>query len=138
MKNLIDLPHFGDDRGSLVAIESMDTIPFEVKRIYYIFDTKKDVARGFHAHKNLSQFVICVKGQCDFVLDDGERKVIYNLNSAKEGLLIEGVYWREMHNFSEDCVLMVLASEHYNEIDYIKDYQEFLATVRKTKDGKWQ
>ncbi|NGZ15547.1 WxcM-like domain-containing protein [Vibrio aestuarianus] len=132
MNNLIDLPHFGDDRGSLVAVESMDTIPFEVKRIYYIFDTKKDVARGFHAHKNLSQCVICVKGSCDFVLDDGDNKEIYNLNSAKEGLLIEGIYWREMHNFSEDCVLMVLASDHYNEIDYIKDYQEFLGIIRNT------
>lgn len=133
MKKLIDLPYFGDERGSLVAIESMDTIPFEVKRIYYIFDTKKDVARGFHAHKNLSQFVICIKGQCDFVIDDGEQKVIYNLNSAREGLLIQGVYWREMHNFSEDCVLIVLASDHYNEIDYVKDYQEFLNIVRKVK-----
>lgn len=136
MEKIIELPYFGDDRGSLVAIESMDTVPFEVKRMYYIFDTKKGVARGFHAHKNLSQFVICLKGQCDFILDNGDEKTTYHLNSPKQGLLIEGIYWREMHNFSDDCVLVVLASDHYKEIDYIKNYQVFLETVRNCNDGK--
>ncbi|MEZ8128744.1 sugar 3,4-ketoisomerase [Enterovibrio norvegicus] len=124
------LPHYGDDRGSLVAIEANETIPFEVKRIYYIFDTEKEVQRGFHAHKNLKQFVICVKGTCDFILDDGSERTTFKLDSAKEGLFIDGVYWREMHNFSDDCVLLVLASEHYSKEDYITNYEDFLLQTR--------
>lgn len=127
---LFDLPNFGDDRGGLVAIESNQSIPFAVKRLYYIFNTV-DKPRGFHAHIDLKQVAICLKGSCRFILDDGHQKEEIILNSAVQGLLIEGLIWREIYDFSEDCVLLVLASEHFTESDYIRDYQDFLNMVIK-------
>lgn len=124
--NWIDLPVLGDDRGSLAAIEAMDTIPFEVKRVYYIFGTKAGVSRGFHAHHQLQQLAVCVSGKCRMRLDNGQTKEDVWLDSPSKGLLIGDMIWREMHDFSEDCVLLVLASEHYDEADYIRDYDEFL------------
>ncbi|PNK59453.1 sugar 3,4-ketoisomerase [Psychrobacter sp. FDAARGOS_221] len=129
--NLIDLPVLGDDRGSLVAIEAMDTIPFEVKRVYYIFDTKAGVSRGFHAHHQLQQLAVCVSGKCRMRLDNGQTKEDVWLDSPSKGLLIGDMIWREMHDFSEECVLLVLASEHYDEADYIRDYDEFLKSVNQ-------
>ena len=123
--NLIDLPSFGDDRGGLVAIESNRSIPFEVKRLYYIFNTT-DKPRGFHAHIDLRQVAICLKGSCRFTLDDGHNKQEIILNSPVKGLIIESLTWREMHDFSKDCVLLVLASNHYDKSDYIFNYKEFL------------
>ncbi|EPF69383.1 sugar 3,4-ketoisomerase [Acinetobacter rudis] len=128
--HLIDLPSFADERGGLVAIESEQSIPFAVKRLYYIFNTNHQ-ARGFHAHLNLQQLAICIKGHCRFVLDNGIEKQDVVLNEPTQGLLIEGLVWREMHDFSEDCVLLVLASEHYDEADYIRDYAQFMLTVQK-------
>ncbi|WP_201543238.1 sugar 3,4-ketoisomerase [Psychrobacter sp. H7-1] len=127
----IDLPVLGDDRGSLVAIEASDTIPFEVQRVYYIFNTKSGVARGFHAHHQLQQLAVCVSGKCRMVLDDGQTKEEAWLDSPNKGLLIGDMIWREMHDFSDDCVLLVLASEHYDESDYIRDYDEFLKVVKQ-------
>lgn len=121
---LIDLPSFGDERGGLVALESNQSIPFEVKRLYYIFNTA-DKPRGFHAHINLKQVAICLKGSCRFILDDGQHKEEVVLNSPTQGLIIESLIWREMHDFSEDCILLVLASEHFDENDYIREYEEF-------------
>nr|WP_322939465.1 FdtA/QdtA family cupin domain-containing protein [Pseudomonas sp. s4] len=123
---LIDLPPLGDERGSLVAIEANRHIPFEVKRVYYIFGTQPGVSRGFHAHKNLQQLAVCVTGKCRMLLDDGINKESVWLDSPTKGLLIGNNVWREMHEFSGDCVLLVLASEHYDESDYIRDYEEFL------------
>lgn len=127
----IDLPVLGDDRGSLVAIEASDTIPFEVQRVYYIFNTKSGVARGFHAHHQLQQLAVCVSGKCRMVLDDGQTIEEAWLDSPNKGLLIGDMIWREMHDFSDDCVLLVLASEHYDESDYIRDYDEFLKVVKQ-------
>ena len=127
----IDLPVLGDDRGSLVAIEASDTIPFEVQRVYYIFNTKSGVARGFHAHHQLQQLAVCVSGKCRMVLDDGQTKEEAWLDSPNKGLLIGDMIWHEMHDFSDDCVLLVLASEHYDESDYIRDYDEFLKVVKQ-------
>lgn len=129
--HLIDLPSLGDDRGSLVALEANRHIPFEVKRVYYIFGTKPGVSRGFHAHKNLQQFAVCVSGKCRMLLDDGIKKESIWLDSPTKGLLIGNNVWREMHEFSDDCVLLVLASEHYDESDYIRDYSEFCSAVNK-------
>jgi len=106
-------------------------VPFEIKRVYYIYDTQAGVARGFHAHKALKQVAVCVSGSCRFLLDDGANKEEVVLNSPTQGLLIEHMVWREMYDFSEDCVLMVLASEHYDEADYIRDYDAFSSIVRK-------
>ena len=122
---LIDLPNFSDDRGGLVAIESNQSIPFDVKRLYYIFNTV-DKPRGFHAHLNLKQVAICLKGSCRFILDNGHVREEVNLSSPTQGLHIEALTWREMHDFSEDCILLVLASEHYDEDDYIRDYNDFI------------
>lgn len=127
----INFPILGDDRGSLIAIESNRTIPFEIKRVYYIFDTKKDVARGFHAHKNLSQVLFCVKGSCRIVLDNGFRRDSVTLSEPNKGILVENLIWREMHDFSEDCVLVVLASQHYDESDYIRHYDDFLNEIHR-------
>lgn len=129
--NWIDLPVLGDERGSLVAIEALDTIPFAVNRVYYIFNTTSGEARGFHAHYNLQQLAICVSGKCRMVLDDGQNKEEVWLDSPSKGLIIGDMIWREMHDFSEDCVLLVLASEHYDEADYIRDYDEFLKVVSR-------
>ncbi|MEN8282237.1 GNAT family N-acetyltransferase [Acinetobacter gerneri] len=125
---LIDLPSFGDERGGLVAIESNQSIPFDVKRLYYIFNTA-DKPRGFHAHIDLKQVAVCLKGSCRFILDDGQHKEEVVLDSPTQGLIIEGLVWREMHDFSEDCVLLVLASEHFSEADYIRDYEQFINYV---------
>ncbi|HHR6080931.1 TPA: sugar 3,4-ketoisomerase [Providencia alcalifaciens] len=124
--NTIEFKKLGDERGSLISLEQHKNIPFEVKRIYYIFGTKEGVSRGFHAHKNLEQVAICLKGSCRFLLDDGKNKEEIVLNDPSIGLYISNVTWREMHDFSEDCVLIVLASELYDESDYIRDYNEFL------------
>lgn len=126
----LDLPVIGDDRGSLVAIEALDTIPFAMKRVYYIFNTSAAEARGFHAHYQLQQLAICVSGKCRMVLDDGVDREEVWLDSPSKGLLIGDLVWREMHDFSDDCVLLVLASEHYDEADYIRDYDEFLKRVK--------
>lgn len=130
--NLIDFSPLGDDRGSLVALEAEKTVPFSIKRVYYIFGTKEGVSRGFHAHKQLKQVVVCVTGKCRMVLDDGKIREDVWLDSPTKGLLIGDLVWREMHDFSEDCVLLVLASEHYDEADYIRNYDEFLRQVTKT------
>lgn len=127
--NWISFPPLGDDRGSLVALEANITIPFTIKRVYYIFGTKQGVSRGFHAHKNLKQIAVCVTGKCRFVLDDGKVKQEAWLDSPIKGLFIGDLIWREMHDFSEDCVLLILASEYYDEADYIRSYEEFLEQI---------
>jgi dTDP-4-dehydrorhamnose 3,5-epimerase-like enzyme len=119
----------GDERGSLISLESCKNIPFEIKRVYYIFDTKQDVRRGFHAHRELEQILICTSGSCDILLDDGKNKNIITLNKRNEGLYIPNNIWHEMFNFSQDCVLMALASDHYDESDYIRNYDDFLLFV---------
>ncbi|MFY9141768.1 sugar 3,4-ketoisomerase [Sulfuricurvum sp.] len=126
---IIDFKLLGDDRGSLIALEENHNVPFDVKRVYYIFGTKEGVRRGYHAHKNLKQLAICTSGSCQFLLDDGKIQTHVQLNSPTQGLLIEGLIWREMYDFTPDCVLMVLADNYYNEDDYIRDYDEFLKTV---------
>lgn len=126
----IEFDLLGDDRGSLISLEENENIPFNIKRVYYIFGTEQGVARGFHAHKNLQQVAICVKGSCRFILDNGTNRESVVLDSPSVGLYIDNNKWREMHDFSEDCVLMVLASNYYDEEDYIRDYDDFLRVVR--------
>ncbi|WP_228568416.1 sugar 3,4-ketoisomerase [Campylobacter sputorum] len=130
---IIDFNTFGDERGSLIALESAYDIPFDIKRVYYIFDTKEGVERGFHAHINLKQICIAVKGSCVFVLDNGKTREEIKLDNPNKGLFIEGLIWREMKDFSSDCVLVVIASEHYYESDYIRDYDNFLEITKKSK-----
>jgi dTDP-4-dehydrorhamnose 3,5-epimerase-like enzyme len=127
---LINFNEIKDERGSLVSLENMNYIPFEIKRVYYIYNTKSREPRGFHAHKKLQQVLVCVSGSCSVLLDDGEEKKTVHLNKPSQGLYITNMIWREMYDFSEDCVLMVLASDFYNEEDYIRDYQSFIIEVR--------
>lgn len=131
---LMDFKTLGDERGSLIAIEEGYNAPFEIKRVYYIFNTKKNIERGFHAHINLKQIAIAVKGSCSFVLDKGGKRDEIKLDNPNQGLFIEGFIWREMKNFSADCVLVVLASEHYDEEDYIRDYQTFINKVKNEEN----
>lgn len=122
----IDFQIHGDERGQLIALEENKNIPFPIKRVYFMYDTQKDVHRGLHAHKKLQQVLFCVSGACTIRLDDGREKVEVKLNRPEKGLYIGPGIWREMYDFQAGTVLMVLASEYYNESDYIRDYQEFL------------
>ncbi|MDH1994780.1 MULTISPECIES: sugar 3,4-ketoisomerase [Aeromonas] len=128
---LIEFPMLGDERGSLLSLEGNKNIPFEIKRVYYIFNTVKGISRGYHAHKALKQVAIAVSGSCRFVLDDGMVRSEVILDRPTKGLLIESFMWREMHDFSEDCVLMVLADQEYDESDYIRNYEDFLCLARR-------
>lgn len=123
--NLVTLSKKGDERGALVVVEQYKDIPIEIKRVYYMFDTLSGVHRGFHAHKKLTQIAIAVKGSCKFLLDDGDRVEHVLLDSPTVGLIIEPMVWHEMYDYSDDCVLMVLADDYYNENDYIRDYNQF-------------
>ena len=130
LANILEFQSNGDERGSLVALESYKNIPFDIKRVYYIFDTKVDVIRGLHAHKELLQVIVCLKGSCRVVLDNGSTKEQVLLDSPNRGLLIDSMIWREMHDFSADCIMLVLADKHYDESDYIRDYDEFLEHLK--------
>lgn len=125
-------PH-GDERGQLVALEEFKDIPFQVKRVYYMYDTIAGVVRGKHAHRRLEQILVCIHGSCKIRLDNGHEKKIVPLERPYEGLYVGSSMWREMYDFSADAVLMVLASEYYDESDYIRDYDEFLAMVRESE-----
>lgn len=124
----------GDERGQLVALEEFKDIPFEIKRVYYMYDTGEGVRRGFHAHKSLEQILICIHGSCKILLDNGEEKKIVPLEKPYEGLYIHNDIWREMYDFSEDAVLMVLASDYYKEEDYIRNYDEFMQSIKEKKN----
>lgn len=128
--NLIDFPVLGDERGSLIALESHNQVPFDIKRVYYISDTAQGVARGFHAHKALKQVAICLNGSCRFVMDDGFNKEEVVLNSSCQGIFIDLMQWHEMYDFSANCILLVLASDTYDESDYIRDYDTFLSLIK--------
>jgi len=120
-----------DNRGDLTVIEGSIDIPFEIKRIYYIFNTTSGLKRGCHAHKSLNQVYVCVKGSCKVLLDDGKSKEVVYLDEPWKGLFIGNMVWREMYEFSADCVLLVLASAHYDENDYIRNYNDFTRAVNQ-------
>lgn len=121
----------GDHAGNLVALEQGVEFPFDVRRIYYIWGTEKTAIRGRHAHRKLKQLVVCLAGSCDFTLDDGVSRTAFRLDTPTQGLYIEDFVWREFTNFSGGCIVMVLASEHYDSTDYIKDYNQFLREIAK-------
>ena len=128
-------PH-GDDRGQLIALEEHKDIPFEIKRVYYMYDTKEGVRRGFHAHKSLEQILVCIHGSCKVLLDDGKEKKTVFLEKPYEGLYIPNNMWREMYDFSKDAVLLVFASDYYREEDYIRDYDKFLKEVSGNNEDR--
>lgn len=118
--------HHSDRKGNISVVKNLETVPFEVKRIYYLYDVPGGEERGAHAHKALSQLIIAASGSFDVVLDDGKVKRTYTLNRPYEGLYVVPGMWRELRNFSSGSVCMVLASDVYNKEDYIRDYKEFL------------
>lgn len=119
----------GDDRGSLVALEAATGVPFAIERVYYIFGTGKDVMRGLHAHRDLTQWAVCVAGACTITLDDGKKRCPIRLDGPDLAIEIGPMIWREMRDFTPDAVLLVLASAPYREGDYIRDYDRFLELV---------
>lgn len=125
-----ELPVLGDERGQLVVLEELRHVPFPIKRVYYLVGTCQGVARGFHAHRELSQLAVCVAGRCRMLMDDGRQKEDIWLDKVNKSILLPPMVWHEMHDFSEDCVLLVLASDVYKEPDYIRDYAEFQKLVR--------
>lgn len=127
----IYFPVHGDQRGSLIAIEHNIDIPFSVLRTYYIYGTKQGISRGLHAHKRLKQVLIALSGSVTILCEYIKKKEYYLLDSPNKGLLIEGMVWREMYNFSKNCVLLVLANEHYDEQDYIRNYEEFISMTSR-------
>ena len=123
---IIYFPVHGDERGSLVALEAERDIPFKIRRAYYIYGTQQGVPRGFHAHRTLKQVLIAVSGAVCIHCEFNAKKEEFFLDKPNKGLLLDGLVWREMHDFSEGCVLLVLASEHYCEKDYIRNYEFFI------------
>ena len=129
----IEAKIIGDERGALVSLEQLsEVIPFDIKRVYYIFGTQEKVRRGFHAHINLRQVAFCVNGSCRILLDNGIDRQEVLLDHPAKGLLIEQMIWREMYDFSSDCVLLVIASELYDESDYIRKYDQFSELINKS------
>lgn len=129
---LIDLPKIEDPRGNLTYIEGMNHIPFEIKRTYLIYEVPGGATRGAHANKNLEEFFIALSGSFDMIIDDGRTKHKYHMNRSYFGLFVPRMQWRHLENFSTNTVCMILASDHYCQDDYIRDYQEYLSR-RKLK-----
>lgn len=127
----IDLPKITDNRGNLTFIESNNHIPFDIKRVYYLYDVPGGAERGGHAHYNLQQLIIAMSGSFDVIIDDGIKKERFHLNRSYNGLLIPTMMWRELDNFSSGSVCLVLASEKYEEDDYIRDYDKFKEIKKK-------
>jgi dTDP-4-dehydrorhamnose 3,5-epimerase-like enzyme len=127
---IIQLPVIHDPRGNLTFIESENHIPFEIRRVYYLYDVPGGATRAGHGHKVLQQLMIAMSGSFDVELDDGTAKKKYHLNRSSYGLYIPQMIWRDIDNFSSGSVCMVLASEHFQESDYYRDYEEFVAAAR--------
>ncbi len=123
--SMMKLKVFTDQWGHLVPVEENHTIPFDIKRVYYIYHVEKGVRRGFHSHRELQQALICVHGEVKILTKTPEEELTICLNNPSEALLIGPMVWREMYDFSDDAVLLVLASEPYDESDYIRDYSVY-------------
>ena len=134
--DIIWFKQFSDGRGSLVPIEGVKDIPFDIRRIYYIFNVPGDITRGFHAHVDLNQVLLCVSGHVKIRVKSAQEEEVFTLDNPSKGLFVGDMLWREMYDFSKDAVLLVLASKPYNDNDYIRDYDEFvkMATVYCQKE----
>jgi len=128
--NLQEFKVLGDHRGQLIALEANRQIPFDVKRVFYIYGTQDGVPRGNHSHYKTKQFLVAVNGSCKVTLDNGKEKETFDLNKPNLGLFQDALIWGSMHDFSSDCVLMVLADEYYDASDYITNYDTFLEVVK--------
>jgi hypothetical protein len=126
---IIDLPKILEPRGNLTFIEANQHVPFPIQRVYYLYDVPGGAERGGHAHKALHQLIIAISGSFDVVLDDGHEKQRHHLNRSYFGLYVCPMIWRELDNFSSGSVCLVLASRHYDEDDYYRDYTEYRAAL---------
>lgn len=126
----------GDSMGYLTPLEAERNVPFPIRRVYYVYDTAPGVRRGFHAHRRTRQLAICVHGSCRFHMDDGREKLSVLLDANTSGLLIEPMIWHEMDEFSDACVLLVLASEYYDESDYIRSREAFEQMITNNGGGR--
>lgn len=131
MYNVKEFTIHGDDSGSLVAVEALKDIPFDIKRVYYVYGTSANAVRGKHSHRQLEQIIFCPMGSCDFILDNGTERVLVKMDKPNKAIYIKGNIWREFTNFSPNCVVMVLASMYYDEGDYIRDYDAFIAETKR-------
>lgn len=129
---IIELPKISDPRGNLTFIESGRHIPFDIRRVYYLYDVPGGSERGGHAHKALSQLIIAISGSFDIHLDDGFEKKSVHMNRSYQGLFVCPMIWREIDNFSSGAVCMVLASDYYDEFDYYRNYHQFVSDTRRT------
>lgn len=127
---IIELPKIQDQRGNLTFIESDNHIPFDIKRVYYLYDVPGGSSRAAHGHKNLHQLMIAMSGSFDITIDDGNEKKLFHLNRSYFGLYIPPMMWRDLDNFSSGAVCMVLASDFYSEEDYYRNYDDFIADAR--------
>lgn len=128
---ILDIPIAHDQRGNLSVVEGGELIPFDIKRLYYLYDVPGGATRGGHAHRNLRQLIIAASGSFDVILDNGVFRQKFSLNRSYKGLYIPVMTWREIENFSSGAVCMVLASEHFDETDYIYEYDAFLKEVKE-------
>jgi len=135
---LIDLPCIGDRKGNITPIYGGEHIPFDIARVYYLYDVPGGAARGGHAHKELQQLVVSVMGAFDVILDDGFNRKTVRLDRAYYGLYMPRMIWRELENFSSGGICLVLASLHYDENDYIYDYNEFSQFKKQIQDTNRQ
>lgn len=130
MVEIIDIPKISDTRGNLSVVEK-NTLPFDIKRVYYLYDIPSDSFRGGHAHKEQLEFLIPLSGSFEVVVDDGYKKETVMLNKPNRGLLIPTGIWRELQNFSSGSVCLVLASDVFSEEDYIRSYDDFIKSILK-------
>lgn len=133
---LIDLPRINDPRGNLTFVEGGTHVPFDIKRVYYLYDVPGGAARGGHAHRDLYQLIVAMSGSFDIHLDDGLSRKTVHMNRSYFGLYVPKMIWREIDNFSSGAVCMVLASERYDESDYYRDYDEFAEAVAQGQRGQ--
>jgi len=124
---LIEIPKISDDRGTLSFVESNKSMPFKIRRFFYIYDINIEKDRGEHAHKECEQFIICLRGSFDVIVDDGLNKKTFNLKEPTQGLYLPAMIWTALKNFSENSICFVAASEFYNEDEYIREYSKFIS-----------
>lgn len=127
---IIELPKIQDHRGNLTFIETDRHAPFEIKRVYYLYDVPGGAARAGHGHRSLHQLMIAMSGSFDLTLDDGKKKQLFHLNRSYYGIYIPPMMWRDLDNFSSGAVCMVLASDYFDEKDYFRSYDDFLVAVK--------
>ncbi|NHM30002.1 sugar 3,4-ketoisomerase [Neobacillus terrae] len=130
---MIEFPQLGDDRGQLVVVEQLKEVPFEIKRIFYIYGTQANVSRGLHANRQSQFLLINLSGTCKVKVDDGKNTDVIILDKPHTGVYLDKMVWKEMYDFSKDSILLVLSSELYDKAEYINDYEQFLEEANRAQ-----